>query len=65
MLLRLHKPGVLSKIAVSAATLLQIHAVRIALLSPVQMERNMLRIYFGWEVVNLFLGGVMASSLVR
>lgn len=29
-----------------------------------QMERNILALYFGWEVVNLFLGGVLSSSLL-
>lgn len=29
------------------------------------MERNILRVYFGWEFINMFLGGVMASSLLR
>jgi hypothetical protein len=29
------------------------------------MERNILLIYVGWELVNLFLGGVLSASLVR
>lgn len=29
------------------------------------MERNILLTYFGWELVNLFLGGVLSASLVR
>ncbi len=29
------------------------------------LDRRILVVYFGWEVANLFLGGVMASSLLR
>jgi hypothetical protein len=29
-----------------------------------QMERNLLVLYFMWEVVNLFLGGVLSSSFL-
>jgi len=29
------------------------------------MEANILLIYVGWELVNLFLGGVLSASLVR
>lgn len=36
-----------------------------AAVSLSQMERNMLRIYFAWEVCNIFLGGILSSSLVR
>ena len=29
-----------------------------------QMDRSMLRAYFAWEVVNLFLGAILSSSLM-
>jgi hypothetical protein len=29
------------------------------------MEQRILLIYFGWEVINLFLGGVLSGSVVR
>lgn len=29
------------------------------------MERNILLVYVGWELCNLFLGGVLGASLVR
>jgi hypothetical protein len=30
-----------------------------------QMERNILGFYFTWEVINLFLGGILSASLTR
>lgn len=36
-----------------------------AAVSCSQLERNILLIYAGWELVNLFLGGVLSSSLTR
>jgi len=30
-----------------------------------QFERRVLLIYCGWEIINLFLGGVLSSSFVR
>lgn len=30
-----------------------------------QMERRLLLAYCGWELTNLFLGGVLSGSLVR
>lgn len=30
-----------------------------------QMERRLLLVYSGWELTNIFLGGVLSGSLVR
>lgn len=30
-----------------------------------EMEQRILLLYFAWEVVNLFLGGVLSGSVVR
>ncbi len=51
--------------AVVPAWLYKLELQRGASVSLSAMERNVLRVYFGWEVANLFLGGVMASSHVR
>ena len=51
--------------AVIPGQLYRLELRRAAAVSSSQLERNMLAIYFAWELTNLFLGGVLSASLVR
>ena len=51
--------------AVIPGQLYRLELRRAGAVSSSQMERNMLAIYFSWELTNLFLGGVLSASLVR
>jgi hypothetical protein len=50
--------------AVIPAQLYRVELRRGGSVSLSAMERSLLQLYFAWEVVNLFLGGVLSSSVL-